>query len=248
MSNLFLGSQVAALLCLLLTRSPYRWLLLAFGMGIIQTIQGRWFLPSGDYYGSWRMRDGEALALILMQAACLECIALATGFVKRDFARFQMKVAIIALPVCLVGLGIAHLVPLTGFLVARSWIWVGLSLSLLLTLLLTSLERIGMPWRIRLHLCLLLAVLSAHAGVCWAINVPDATWYTLRSVYRWTVILASAGWAGISIAPHARDEKAENATLTLVTRAIPIRIRRFGGSKYYAGPPKIYRMEKGDAN
>ncbi len=194
MGNLFIGSQVTALFCLLLTRSPYRWFLLAFGMGIVQTIQGRWFLPAGDYYGSWRMRDGEALALLLMQAACLECIALATGFVKRDFARFQMKVAIIALPVCLVGLGIAHLVPLTGFLVARSWIWVGLSLSLLLTLLLTSLERIRMPWRIRLHLCLLLAVISAHAGVCWGVDAPDAVWGIVRQAYRCVVIAASVGW------------------------------------------------------
>lgn len=199
MAVAFIAAQAIALVALLLTRYRYPWFLAALACWTAQAVNAT-VMPGGAAWpATWWLR-GEALVIVATTAACIEAILRARSHVESPFLRHQLGTAVVAIPACLVGMGIIFVAPpaasdlLGCFRLVRCWAWMLLALSIGLTALLLALQGAALPALPKWHLWLMLLVMAAHALICWYVDAPDAVRAALRDAYRSAVITACGAW------------------------------------------------------
>jgi len=111
----------------------------------------------------------------------------------------QLFVASVALPAFVIGLGVVFVAPLDGdalevFRTLRMWAWCAALMSMVVTMMLLTLQGHRTPWQTTIHVALLTIVLFAHATISTLVNAPDPTRAIARGVFRSAIILCSLGW------------------------------------------------------
>ena len=190
---LVFSAQVAALIVLTIRRWP-RWFRLALALWAIQTFSvnlGR----TEHWRDTWWMW-GECAAMVATAMAVGEAIAALTAN-SREYDQFQVKVASLAIPLCVAGTGAYFVAPPLNFPALREWIWCFLALRMLVAGLLALLDGGNGPRIVRFHFLALLTVCAAHALIGPFAAAGDGTWLALREVYRGVMLFCCAGWVVI---------------------------------------------------
>ena len=187
---LVFSAQVAALIVLTIRRWP-RWFRLALALWAIQTFSvnlGR----TEHWRDTWWMW-GECAAMVATAMAVGEAIAALTAN-SREYDQFQVKVASLAIPLCVAGTGAYFIAPPLNFPAFREWVWCFLALRMLVAGLLAALDGRTCPRIVQFHFLVLSAVCAAHALIGTFAGVGNGTWYSLREVYRGVMLFCCAEW------------------------------------------------------
>ena len=187
-------AQVAALIVLTIRRWP-GWFRLALAMWAVQTLSvniGR----TEHWRDTWWMW-GECAALVATGLSVGEAIAALTAN-SREYDQFQVKVASLAIPLCVAGTGAYFIAPPINFPALREWVWFFLALRMLVAGLLDVLDGATGPRIVRFHFLVLSTVCATHALIGPFTDIWGGMWFTLRDCYRWTMVICCAAWIVIA--------------------------------------------------
>ena len=176
-------------------RWPYPWFRAAVALWAVQAANTAYFKVRTHWL------PVHVIVVLVTATVTHEAIERTRQAVAMEVYRFQLRIAAWCIPLMLAYSGFRWICPPRGDLVDKfnatvgwAWVWMFFSLGIVELLTMQKRERGVVPWLVRAHGMLLLAVLGQHAVLAWFWSAPDAVWRPMRLASHIVMTACCVGW------------------------------------------------------